>query len=171
MHPLSVPIWTSTKPGESSGVSEETVLQCTWGTTFLPFPDYWPSATRCESLSIYQKANSLTSLRSEFCIVFLSLSAIQNAKQKLKLEAEVLVRLSYVGRRQKGDVTGKDAEERCLGLLPELSETAACKRNTREGGERQEADGPPNYYTCRDPCGVFWLPKSTLTYLFTKIYY
>ena len=61
------------------------------------------------------------------------------------------MRLVHVGRRQRGDVGGTDSEEGCLGPLPELSQIAVWKRNTREGGWRREAAGPPNYTPAENP--------------------
>ena len=61
------------------------------------------------------------------------------------------MRLVCVERRQRGDVTGKDSEKSCLGPLPELSQTVAGKRNTKEGGGRLETDSPitiPAENTC-----------------------
>lgn len=88
---------------------------------------------------------------SKFCIIFPF--AVQNAKQKLKLEAEVLLRLVHVERRKREDVIGKDSEESCLGPLRELSQTGVGERSTKWGGgrgRRLETDSLPNYCTCRE---------------------
>ena len=80
------------------------------------------------------------------------------------------MRLVCVERRQRGDVTGKDSEKSCLGPLPELSQTVAGKRNTKEGGGRLETDRQPNYHTCREYLWAFGFPKRALTY-FLKCFF
>lgn len=61
------------------------------------------------------------------------------------------MRLVCMGRRQRGDVRGTDSGEGCLGPLSELSQTAVWKRNTKEGGQRRAAAGPPSYTPAENP--------------------
>lgn len=125
--------------------------------------DNQPSATKYESRSIFQEANSLTSFLSKFC--YISLYVTQNAKQ-----AKI--------RSWGAIVCGEKSERRChkegfRGELPAAPSWAVSDssmgKNIRRGGWRQEADGLPNYCTSRDPCGIFLVPKKCSDLLFWNI--
>lgn len=103
----------------------------------------------------------------EFCIVFPY--ATQNAKQKLKLEAEVLVRLIRVGRRQRGAVTEQESEESCPGPPLSLSQAAA-QRETEEGERRGGPTDCPITTPAEKPGGFFGFPERAIIYFFEMLF-
>ena len=90
---------------------------------------------------------------------------MQNAKQKLKLEAEVLVRLMCAG----GKAERRSHREGFRGELPGAPSQAVTdsslekkiQGNRDEGGRLLDR---PIITPAENPCGFFGFPKSALTY-------
>lgn len=91
---------------------------------------------------------------------------MQNEKQKLKLEAEVLVRLMCIGgkaeRRShswggfRGELPGAPSQA--------VTDSSLEKKNTREPDEGGRLLHHPIITPAENPCGFFGFPKSALTY-------
>lgn len=83
---------------------------------------------------------------------------MQDVKQKLKLEAEVLGRLLCVGRRQRGDVIGKDSEASSPGPIPSCHRQQPGKEilGKEDGGGR--LTGCPITTTAEKILVGFWVP-------------